>query len=90
MKEKYDKHRKPVEYKKGQKVWLDIKHFTFERSSKKLDHKRYGPFEIEEQHGRSSYRLKLPKTWKIFPVFNEILLTPYVPASFPTQEKKYL
>jgi Chromo (CHRromatin Organisation MOdifier) domain len=90
MKEKYDKHRKPIEYKKGQKVWLDIKHFTSERSSKKLDHKRYGPFEIEEQHGRSSYRLKLPKTWKIFPVFNEILLTPYIPPSFPSQEKKHL
>jgi Chromo (CHRromatin Organisation MOdifier) domain/Integrase core domain len=90
MKEKYDKHRKPVEYKKGQKVWLNIKHFTSERSSKKLDHKRYGPFEIEEQHRRSSYRLKLPKTWKIFPIFNEILLTPYIPPSFPSQEKKHL
>ena len=38
MKRRYDKHHKPVIYKKGDKVWLDVWNFTSERPSKKLDH----------------------------------------------------
>jgi len=57
-----------------------------ERPSKKLDHPRYGPFMIAKKHGRSSYELTLPKTWKIFPVFNEALLTPFTEPSYPGQQ----
>ena len=35
----------------------------------------------------SAYCLNLPVTWKIHPVFNETLLTPYKEGSFPNQEK---
>jgi Chromo (CHRromatin Organisation MOdifier) domain len=89
MKSKYDSHKKPITYKEGQKVWLDISNFTSERPSKKLDHRRYGPFNILEKCGSSSYRLKLPKTWKIFPIFNEALLTLYAPPSFPSQQPEH-
>ena len=45
---------------------------------KKLAEKRYGPFEVLQKIGPSSYRLKIPQTWKgIHPVFNEILLSPF-------------
>ena len=54
---------------------------------RKLDDKRYGPFTILEKVGRSAYRLKLPATWKVHNVFNEVLLTPYIELSFPTQQK---
>jgi hypothetical protein len=77
MKAKYNSHKRPITYEEGQKVWLDISNFTSEQPSKKLDHKHYGPFDILEKCGSSSYCLKLPKTWKIFPIFNEALLTPY-------------
>jgi hypothetical protein len=89
MKAKYDSHKKPITYEEGQKVWLDISNFTSEWPSKKLDHKRYGPFNILEKCGSSSYHLKLPKTWKIFPIFNEALLTPYAPPSFPSQQPEH-
>jgi hypothetical protein len=89
MKAKYDSHKKPITYKEGQKVWLDISNFTSERLSKKLDHKRYGPFNILEKCGSSSYHLKLPKTQKIFPIFNEALLTLYAPPSFPSQQPEH-
>ena len=45
---------------------------------KKLAEKRYGPFEILERIGPSSYKLKLPSTWKgVHPIFNEVLLVPF-------------
>ena len=47
---------------------------------KKLTEKRYGPFEIAETIGPSSYRLNIPKTWQgVHPVFNEVLLSPFTP-----------
>src|ERR1700730_8652350 len=51
--------------------------------SKKLDNKRAGPFAIKEKVGPAGYQLKLPQAWRIHRVFNELLLTPYVPPSFP-------
>src|ERR1700730_2586231 len=37
------------------------------------------------QVGPGGYRLKLPWAWRIHWVFNELLLTPYLPPSFPSQ-----
>jgi hypothetical protein len=55
---------------------------------KKLDDKRYGPFNVIEKVGKASYKLKLPATWKkVYPVFNEVLLTPFTPAKYPSQKK---
>jgi hypothetical protein len=62
---------------KGQKVWLDTRNLkTFYH--KKMAPKREGPFEIEEVLGPVTYRLKLPKTWKIHNVFHAVLLKPYI------------
>ena len=39
--------------------------------------------------GRSSYQLQLPKTWRsLHPVFNEVVLSPYTPPIFPSQQKE--
>jgi len=62
---------------KGQKVWLDMRNLkTFYH--KKMAPKHEGPFKIEEVLGPVTYRLKLPKTWKIHNVFHAILLKPYI------------
>jgi len=34
----YNKSHKAIEYKEGDKVWLDIRNYTSEQPSKKLDH----------------------------------------------------
>jgi hypothetical protein len=53
---------------------------------KKLEAKRYGPFPIIAKKGRSAYQLKLPPSWRIHPMFNEALISPYQPPSFPKQQ----
>jgi hypothetical protein len=87
MEERVNKARdESRDYKKGDLVWLDTRNLRMDRPSKKLDHLRAGPFLILEKVGASSYRLKLPPAWRIHPVFNEVLLTPYEPPTFASQE----
>ena len=54
-----NKHRRPVDFKVHDKVWVSTKNWTSERPSRKLGYQNEGPYEIIEQVGHS-YRLKLP------------------------------
>ena len=87
MKTYYDRKRTDTRnYKPGDKVWLEGQNITTDRPSKKLDDKRYGPFEVLQKIGKAAYKLKLPRTWRsIWPVFNEIFLTPYKQPAFESQ-----
>ncbi|SJL18798.1 uncharacterized protein ARMOST_22399 [Armillaria ostoyae] len=88
MKTQYDKHKHPSkDYHTGDLVWLDTTNLHLPRPKKKLDDKRVGPFKILEKTRASAYKLKLPPHWKIHPLFNEKLLTPYTPPLFPNQEQ---
>ena len=85
MKTYYDRKRgESREYKPKDKVWLEGQNIPTDRPSKKLEDKRYGPFEIKRKVGQAAYELKLPRTWRsIWPVFNEMFLTPYIPSKRP-------
>ena len=49
-----NKHQKAsLEYKIGDMVWLSTKNIHTERPSKKLDHKRIGPYKVTESVGSS-------------------------------------
>ena len=64
----------------GQKAWLLRRHISTTRSSSKLDVRRLGPYPIIGPIGRSAYKLLLPPSVKIHPVFHVSLLvrtTPY-------------
>ena len=63
-------------FKQGDKVWLDTRNIKM-NYHKKIGPKREGPFEITKVIGPVTYRLKLPTTWKIHPIFHTTLLRQY-------------
>src|ERR1700683_2449865 len=82
----YDAHRNEAPtYEIGDKVYLDGGNIHTTRPAKKLDDKRYGPFEITEKVGSRAFKLKLPKTWKIHTVFNVVKSNPYHPPETKIQ-----
>jgi RNase H-like domain found in reverse transcriptase/Integrase zinc binding domain/Chromo (CHRromatin Organisation MOdifier) domain/Integrase core domain len=78
----YDRGHEPLSFEKGEKVYLSTKNLKTKRKSKKLDYKRIGPFEILEKIGSSAYKLSLPSSYHIHPVFHVGLLEPYVENTF--------
>ena len=73
-------------FKKGKKVWLDTWNLKT-TYHKKMALKREGPFEIEEVMGPVTYKIKLPKDWKIHNAFHVVLLKPYFETE--THSKNY-
>lgn len=74
----YDRNKaKGPKHKIGDKVWLSTKHIKSQRPTGKLDNKRLGPFKIIGLVGNRSYKLELPHTMRIYPVFHTNLLEPY-------------
>ena len=87
----YDKHRRPATvYKPGDMVWLSASNIPSDRSSKKLDHRYLGPYQIVEKVGKSAYKLKTPGRSMRHATFNESLLKPHIPGEFPEQIKEPL
>jgi len=58
----------------GNRVWLRRKHIWTTRPLDKLDHKQIGPYTILEKVGSRAYKLDLPATIRIHPVFHISLL----------------
>jgi len=79
----YDAKHKPIQFQKGDRVWLRSVNIRTERQSRKLDWKRLGPFTVIERLGTQAYRLELPKSMKIHPVFHVILLEQYKQSDIP-------
>ncbi|KAG8871981.1 hypothetical protein FRB97_008124 [Tulasnella sp. 331] len=79
----YDVHmQQATPHQVGDRVWLSRKDsltgteaIKTSRPSAKLEHRRFGPYEVIEKIGRSAYRLRLPETLKIHPVFHVSWLT---------------
>jgi hypothetical protein len=74
----YDKKRKPMTFQIGQKVMLSTRNLQQRRPNKKLSELYLGPLEITGIGSNGlTYKLKLPPTWRIHPVFHVSLLEPY-------------
>jgi hypothetical protein len=78
----------PPEFAVGSKVWLSSENIKTKRPSKKLDHRRLGPFEIIAKVSTHAVRLQLPPSLKsIHPVFHIRLLEPYVADNIPNRRQ---
>src|SRR5271155_4436897 len=77
----YDRNRTPApDYQPGDKVYLDASDIQTTRPSKKISHRRLGPFEVIRKVGNGAYQLKLPPSMsRLHPVFNVVKL---IPATF--------
>jgi hypothetical protein len=82
-----NKERQPHTFKVGDLVFLNRKNIRTTRPTKKLDHKFFGPYRIIQQINDVAFKLKLPKTLKIHPVFHVSLFKPKDPDTIlpPTQ-----
>ena len=82
-------HKRFSPFQKGDKVWLEARNLKRSIPNPKFTPKREGPFSITKVLSPITYQLRLPKTWKIHPIFHASLLTPYKENSvhgrnFPT------
>ncbi|QRW25688.1 Retrotransposable element Tf2 protein [Rhizoctonia solani] len=73
------RHREEEGIQVGDKVWLNHQNISTDRPSIKLSHKKLGPYLVIEKIGLHAYKLQLPHTMRIHPVFHINLLTKFHP-----------
>jgi hypothetical protein len=98
MKSQADKKRKEGHFKVGDKVLVRLQpykqHSAVLRKNHKLSMRYFGPFPVIDKIGALAYKLQLPTTAKIHPVFHISQLKefkgtddePYIPLPLTTSE----
>ena len=67
----------PINLDEGEQVWLEGRNLKTHHPTTKLAPRRYGPFIVDKKLSPVTYRLTLPPSMKIHPVFHVDLLTRY-------------
>lgn len=78
MKQQADKKRIDRSFQPGEKVWFKLQPYVQSsvapRANHKLSFRYFGPYEVESKIGSVAYKLKLPPTSSVHPVFHVSLL----------------
>jgi hypothetical protein len=74
-----NKERQPHNFQIGDLVFLNRKNIKTTRPARKLDDKFFGPFKIIQRINDVAFKLKLPASLKIHPVFHVSLFKPKDP-----------
>ncbi len=91
MKLQADGHRRETTLAVGQRVWLATHHLPLKVGTRKLAAKWAGPFTITAQISSEAWRLQLPASWKVHPVYHSSQLkavvgTPRVPEPIALED----
>ena len=80
MKLQADRHQSDISFEKGDLVYVKLQpyrqHSVALRKSQKLGLRYFGPFPVLDTVGKVAYKLGLPDSAKIHPVFHVSLLKP--------------
>lgn len=81
MKYQANKHRRELQFEKGDWVLVKFQPYRQESMANRLNFKLskgyFGPFQVEDKIGQVAYKLTMPAESKIHPVFQVSLLKAY-------------